>query len=110
MKKYVKVDGATPHIPDPVNLRGNYLRKVHDEGVRLLQDVVRSGKYYVAIESDETDDPRANNAFIVTVDVSLIPKVDSESGEHSARKFHIQLQYLQKVDHETLSQAIDKVF
>lgn len=117
--KYVTVEGKTPHIPDPVNLRENYLRKVETDGVlkifaspsiarfigkQKLRDIIRNGDFYVVLGSDETDDPRPKNSYIVTVEVTLIDKAT-----HSVRSFHIKLDFPTNVNTQELSTLIDKV-
>lgn len=70
-EKYMVLDGGKVVIVDPINLRGTWLPKVWKEGVRKLGDLIRDGEWFVAICADETDDPRSDNDFIVTVDVCL---------------------------------------
>ena len=77
-------------------------------GVKKLQDIIRNGEFFVVLGSDETDDPRPQNSYIVTVEVTLIekPKVDVEPKVH---KFHISLDFPKNVNTQTLSTLIDKV-
>ena len=39
--------------------------------------MVASGKYFFAIEADETDDPRTSNEYLVSVAVNFIPKIET---------------------------------
>ena len=123
LDKYVRVDGEIPHIPDPSNLRRTYLPKVMDQGmkplicryifchtgVKALQDKIRTGGYFVAVEADETDDPRPENNYCVTVNMFLIPKVKSAEDDHNIEAYHIKLAYPNAVNNETLSMLIDEL-
>lgn len=88
--KYMTVNGqpAGNLIVHPNNLRGTYLPKVLADGVRRLGDMFRERKHYICVVADETDDPRTSNDFVVSVDVSLIPKDVNDS---DVKSFHLQL-------------------
>ena len=105
----MKVGGEAPSaaLVEPCNLRRTWLPKVHTEQVKKLQDIVRNGSYFVAIGADETDDPRPSNAYIVTVEVQLLPKEITE--DYCVKTFHLQLEFPTEVNNETLSTTIDKV-
>ena len=67
--KYMAVDGEKLPLVDPNNLRGTWLKKVWNEGTRKLANLIRDGNWYIVLGTDETDDPRSNNDYIVTIDV-----------------------------------------
>ena len=109
LDKYVQVNGETMGsiVVHPNNLRGTYLGKVYEEGtkqlsghgilfhsflgIKKLGDIFRERAYYVCLSCDETDDPRASNDYIVTIDVALLPKAAQEQAE--PRFFNLQLHF-----------------
>lgn len=92
-EKYMVLEGQKIDaiLVDPSNLRGTWLPKVihvtllvfktffsfqiYAEGLRKLQDKIRDGAYFVSLSTDETDDPRSTNDYIVAVEITLIPKI-----------------------------------
>ena len=75
----------------------------------MLRDLVMEGSWYVVIEADETDDPRPENHYVVSVALSLIPKVEKAGDEVGLKKFHIKLEYPSAVNQTTVSSIIDQV-
>lgn len=120
--KYMKVDGEAPSLTmvDPNNLRGTWLPKVHGEGLSLCQDLClliscqeqrncKTSSYYVAIGTDETDDSRPSNDYIMTVEIMLMPKELKVEEEPIAQSFHLQLEFPDAMNQDTLSVNVDKV-
>lgn len=123
LEKYVRLDGERPAIPDPCNLRRTHLPKVREQGlclswislfvirsigIRKLQDTVRSDQYYVAIVCDESSDPRPDNNFCVTLDLTLIPKVTQADQKCDIESCHVKFDFPEQVNHETMSSLIDQ--
>ena len=63
----------------------------------------------MALESDETDDARVGNEYLVTVDVYLIPKCTTEDGNLDVKKFHVKIDFPKQVNGDTMSVCIDQV-
>ena len=74
-----------------------------------MQQLIGERRHFYALEADETDDPRVTNAFLVAIDVYLLPRVFSPTEEVSVQKFHLKLDYPTAVNNETLSSSIDQV-
>lgn len=72
--------------------------------------MVASGKYFFAIEADETDDPRTSNEYLVSVAVNFIPKIETPKDSTEVHRFHVMLDFPKEVNGETISSTIDKVF
>ena len=127
LDKYIRVDGEVPEIPDPVSLRATHLTTLADNGMcafcllysygvsfvsglKKLKEIASSGQYFVALECDETDDPRPSNDYIVTVDVYLFPKVSKPEDSSDVMKFHVKVSFPTAVNNETISTCIHEVF
>ena len=67
--KYMVLDGEKVAVVDPKNLRGTWLGKIWQEGIRKLSDLIRDGDWFVVLGTDETNDPGSNNDYIVTINV-----------------------------------------
>lgn len=59
-------------------------------GVKKLGDLFRERNHFICIGADETDDARASNDYIITVDVTLIPKA---MDDFAVKSFHLQLSF-----------------
>lgn len=98
-----------PSLVDPINLRKSWLPKVHSDGVKKLQDIIRHGHFYCAIGIDETADARVSNDFMLTVELVLIPKVATPDDDTAVRRFHLSLEFPSEVNNQTIALALDKV-
>ena len=78
-------------------------------GIKKLQEVISNGEYFVALESDDTDDARVGNEYLVTVDMCLIPKVSKADGNVDIQKFHVKIDFPKQVNGDTMSVCIDQV-
>lgn len=109
----MQVDGEKPSIAlvDAKNLLGTWLPKVHAAGQKRLREIIDNGSFYFAIGVDETDDKRPSNDFIVTTELMLIPKVvDQESAKADVQTFHLQLEFPEAVNHDTIASILHEVF
>ena len=77
--------------------------------LRRPHDIVRNGSYFVAIESDETNDPRPKNNYCVTLDISLLPKVSTVEEKCDVETYHVKFEFPEAVNHESMSSLIDQV-
>ena len=64
------------------------MSRVGITGVKKLGDLIRERRYFVSIGANETDVPRSSNDYIISVDVTLIPKAIEDS---DVRSFHLKL-------------------
>ncbi len=74
-----------------------------------MQDFIRSEPFFCTLETDETDDPRPDNNYVVTIEAMLIPKVITQERQVEAKKFHIKLSFPNQVNNETVSIMVDQV-
>ena len=72
--------------------------------------MIKTGKYFVSIGANETDDARPMNDYILTVDCVLIPKITSADDEAEIQNFHLGLQFPDEVNSESMALTIEKVF
>ena len=77
--------------------------------MKKLQEKVAAGTQCFALEADEIDDPRPANAYIVTVDIYMLPKVRAAEDPVDVQKYHIKLDFPTAVNNETLANCIDEV-
>lgn len=74
-----------------------------------MQDLIRTNDHYIAIQCDESDDPRPVNGYVLTLDLTLIPKVTSADDKLDVQTFHCKLDFPSAVNGESLSVFIDQV-
>ena len=71
-----------------------------------MGDLLRERTHYISLGADESDDPRCTTDYMVTIDVTLIPKAIEDL---NVKTFHLSLVF-PEVCECYVSMCIDELF